>query len=106
MTTSGHAADSRQQRERIQRRLLRANAAAVIILCVLIALAVAAVMASWRADENARLAQKASRQAHEQRRRAETELWKARLAETRSLRVGAGIGQRAKALVALREAAA
>ncbi len=98
-------AELRQQRERIQRGLLRANAAAAIILCVLIALAVAAVFAAWRAQQSSRAAQEASRQATVQRERAEEELSKSRLAEGRSLRVGGQLGRREKALGALRDSA-
>ena len=95
----------RQQRERIQRGLLRANAAAAVILFVLIALAVSAVVAAWRAEQSARTAHDASRQATVQRERAEEELSKSRLAEARALRVSGQLGRREKALAALRDSA-
>jgi len=98
-------AELRRQRERIQRGLLRANAAAVVILFVLITLAVAAVIAAWRAEQSARTAHDASRQATLQRERAEEELSKSRLAEARALGAGGQLGRREKALTALREAA-
>ena len=98
-------AELRRQRERIQRGLLRANAAAVVILFVLIALAISAVVAAWRAQQSARTAHHASRQATVQRERAEEELSKSRLAEARALRVSGQLGRREKALVALRESA-
>ena len=98
-------AELRRQRERIQRGLLRANAAAAVILFVLIALAISAVVAAWRAQQSARTAHDASRQATVQRERAEEELSKSRLAEARALRVGGQLGRREKALAALRESA-
>src|SRR5678815_2105454 len=91
-------AELRQQRERIQRGLLRANAAAVVILFVLIALAITAVFAAWRADQSSRAAQEASRQATLQRLRAEEELSKSRMAEARTLRAGGQLGRRDRAL--------
>jgi signal transduction histidine kinase len=98
-------AELRRQRERIQRGLLRANAAAVIILFVIIALAVSAVVAAWRAEQSARAAQEASRQATLQRARAEEELSKSRLAEARTLRLSGRLERREKALAALGESA-
>ena len=97
--------DLQRQRERIQRGLLRANAAAVIILFVIIALAIAAVFAAWRAEQSRRVAQEASQQATLQRERAEEELSKSRLAEARTLRASGQLRWREKALTALRESA-
>src|SRR5882672_7249082 len=98
-------AELRQQRERIQRGLLRANAAAAVVLFVIIALAISAVVAAWRAEQSARVAQEASRQATLQRERAEEELSRSRLAEARTLRASGQLGRRQRALAALSESA-
>lgn len=87
-----------RQRESILRGLFRANAAAGVILCIVIVFAVAAVIAAWRADQSARALRVASQQ-------AENELWKSRLAEARALRLSGEVGRRQRALKALREAA-
>src|SRR5882672_6163596 len=98
-------AELHRAREKIRRGLLRASAALVVILFIIIALAVAAVIAAWRSDQHARAAREASRQTDEQRLRAERELWNSRLAEARAIRMSGEAGRRERALAVLREAA-
>src|SRR5687767_11728564 len=98
------------QREALRRGLRRANAASVLIIMLLVALAFGFV---WKARQSARAAARASEQAQranaeaERARdastRAENELWNARLNEARARRIAGGPGARIGAEGILRE---
>ncbi len=92
-------ADLKRQRERIRRRLTRANTAAVIVLLIVIGLSVAAICQALRAERNAREAGDATR-------RAEGELWQAQLAQARAQRLTGVAGRKARSLSAVASAAA
>lgn len=102
--------DIHARREALERGLRRANAASVLILVLLVALAFGFV---WKARQSAREAERASGQAtranaeanraRQATARAEEELWKARLNEARARRIAGGPGARTEAAAILRE---
>ena len=81
----GTEAELQAQRETLRRRLRRANLASVLILVVVVILAVGFV---WKARESTVEAERA----HLATERAEEELWKSRLNETRAERYAARPG--------------
>ncbi len=81
----GTETELQAQRETLRRRLRRANLASVLILAVVFALAVGFV---WKARESTVEAERA----HLATERAEAELWKSRLNETRAERYAARPG--------------
>ncbi len=93
--------DLLRQRERLRRGLRRANLAWGVLLMVITALTFGVI---WKASQSTREADRASRSAVEARTqtaRAEAELWNARLAEARALRIAGGPGARSKAQMLL-----
>src|SRR5437879_98705 len=93
LSTEGASASAAAelQRRQIRRNFLRANTAVAIILVGVLALALAAVLASVRATRDQRLAEQAQQAAR-------TELWRAYLSKARAARLGSGLDRRQDAL--------
>lgn len=94
------------QREAIRAELARANTAAFVILIVVLGLAIAAIVQSWRADREAGFAGEASHDAQAMRQAAQDRRRRAHLEQARRLRQTGEPGRRVKALEALKAAAA
>ena len=93
------ASDLPRQREVLRRNFRRANSAVAVILLALLALAIAAVVASFRAGRNQALAEAAVRERQEQ-------LSQSLLAQARAVRLSGRAGRRFEALAAISNAAA
>jgi hypothetical protein len=93
------ASDLQQQREVLRRNFVRANTAVAVILVALLALAAAAVVASFRAGRNQELAEAASRGRQQQ-------LAQSLLTQARAVRLSGRSGRRFEALNAISNAAA
>ena len=87
-----------RQREVLRRNFIRANSAVAVILFALLALAVAAVVASLRASHSQELAEAAGRE-------RQAQLADSLRAQARALRLGGQVGRRFDALVAISNAA-
>ncbi|MCZ7639886.1 MAG: hypothetical protein M5U12_29870 [Verrucomicrobia bacterium] len=88
-----------RQRDTVRRAMLRTHTAVAAILAAVLILALAAVLASvqaWRSQQRAESSE----------REREQQLWHAYLEQARAHRLSARAGSRARALVALRHAAA
>ena len=86
------------QRESIGRSFLRANTAVAIILVAVLALALAAVLASLRATRHQQLAEQAQGAAR-------IELWHTYLSKARAARLGSALDRREESLRAIANAA-
>src|SRR5207247_6949984 len=86
-------------RRQIRRNFLRANTALAIVLIGVLALALAAVLASVRATRHQQIAQQAQQAAR-------TELWRAQLSKARAARLGSALDSRQESLRAIASAAA
>ncbi|HUL51147.1 MAG TPA: ATP-binding protein [Candidatus Nitrosotalea sp.] len=91
-------AEVEKRRVEIQRSLSRINTAAGVIVIIVIALAITAFLAAWRAGRSAHQAQAATV-------RAEEELWKSYLAQARAGRLSGIMGSKQAGLDAIRAAA-
>jgi len=98
LSTEGASAVAELQRRQIRRKFLRANTAVGIILVGVLALALAAVLASVRATRDQRLAEQAQQAAR-------SELWRAYLSKAHAARLGSGLDRRQDALQAVANAA-
>jgi signal transduction histidine kinase/dipeptidyl aminopeptidase/acylaminoacyl peptidase len=96
----------RERRDAIRLGLARANTAAFVILMVVLGLAIAAMVQSWRADRETGRAGEASHNMEAMRRASQDKLWHSHLEQARSIRKSGAPGRRIKALEALGAAAA
>jgi signal transduction histidine kinase/Tol biopolymer transport system component len=92
------ADELQRQREGIRRGLARANIAAALIIFLVVMLAIGAIWAAYRADQNAQLTARANRE-------AKNELWKSYLAQARASRTSGVMGRRVEGLAAVVAAA-
>lgn len=79
-----------QRREEIRRGLVRANTAAIAILMLVITLALVAIIAAHRAENNAAAAREATKK-----------LWQTSAVQARASRQNSGVGWRRRALEAV-----
>lgn len=93
------SAEPSNLRETVRRRFLRANTAVALMLLIVLALALAAVMQSFRATRN-------QRQAEQARTEARAELVRAYLSDIRALRKDKTLGRRSSVLETIRRAVA
>ncbi len=89
--TPASEAELQQQRGEIRRALLRANTADVLVTCLAMALAVAAIVQAFRAEQSTQ--------------QAEAELWKSEFSQAQAARLTGQAGARFQSLAAIEAAA-